>query len=169
MNESDFIQLREAGWRRRLTPEEDRQLRSWLLEHPQSAEEWRDETALNTALASLPDVPVPSNFTALVLQQVDRAAASENRSATTAGWWQRLRFGWLPRWAGATAAVLLLGAGGWQYQNFRHQQMAHGLVQFSFAAAAVPEPQVFEDFDAIRRLNPAPPATDEALFVALNQ
>lgn len=169
MNESDFIQLREAGWRRRLAPDEETQLRSWLLEHPQSADDWRDETALNTALASLPDAPVPSNFTALVLQQVDRAAAREDRSATAARWWHRLRLGWLPRAAGAAVVVLLLGVGGWQYQNFRHQQMAHGLVQFSFAAAAVPEPQVFGDFDAIRRLNPAPPATDEALFVALNQ
>ncbi len=169
MNESDFIQLREAGWRRRLTPEEEKQLRAWLHEHPESTGDWRDEMALNTALASLPDAPVPSNFTALVLQQVDRESAREDRSTTTAGWWTRLRLGWLPRAAGAAAVVLLLGAGGWQYQNFRHQQMAHGLVQFSFAAAAVPEPQVFGDFDAIRRLNPAPPATDEALFVALNQ
>ena len=65
--------------------------------------------------------------------------------------------------------MILLGAGGWQYRNFRQQQLAHGMARFSFAAAAVPEPQVFEDFDAIRRLNPAPPTTDEALFVVLNQ
>ena len=169
MNESDFIQLQEASWRRRLKPEEEQQLRVWLLEHPESARGWREDEALSAVLGSLPDAPVPSNFTALVLQQVDRAAAQENHSGLTAGWWRRLRQGWLPRVAGVAALLLLLGAGWRQYQIFRQQQMAHGLVQFSFAAAAMPEPQVFGDFDAIRRLNPAPPATDEALFVVLNQ
>lgn len=169
MNASDFTHLREASWHRRLTPEEERQLRVWAETHPDAAAEIENDAALNAALATLPDAPVPSNFTALVLREVDRGSARAEATTALGAWWRQLRPAWLPRAAVALAAVLLLGVGWRQYQIFRQQQIAHNLARLSFAAASVPEPQVFADFDAIRRLNPAPSATDEALFTVLNQ
>ena len=63
--------LREASWRRKLTPEEEQQLRLWLAAHPEAEAEWEAETALNEKLAALPEVPVSSNFTARVLEVTD--------------------------------------------------------------------------------------------------
>src|SRR5438067_2362092 len=101
-NDPGFRKWREISWRRKLTPAEEAELRAWLAVHPEARAEWEAEIALtNTLVRSLPDVPVASNFTARVLQAVDRETAA--REPRLPGWqpWKR----WLPRVALGALAV----------------------------------------------------------------
>src|SRR5262245_39886367 len=96
MNDSQFRALVEERWRRGLTEEEQTQLTTWFTLHPEARAAWEEEAALNRSLQELPDVPVASNFTSLVLQAAQREAAL----ATTRPrrpWWQR--FTWRVAWA----------------------------------------------------------------------
>ena len=76
MNESEYQALIEASWRRSLTDDEQARLDSWLRVHPEMHNEWEEESALNRMLEELPEAPVASNFTARVLQAVQREAAA---------------------------------------------------------------------------------------------
>src|ERR1019366_224638 len=106
-NDPIYNHLRELSWRRKLTAAEEAELSAWLAAHPEAQGDWEIEAGLNASLGALPDLPVPSNFTARVLQAVEREAAVEQRRA---GWkwagWLRLR--WLPRVA-LTASVVSAG------------------------------------------------------------
>src|SRR6266496_3919111 len=125
-----YKQLRELSWRRPLTESEQAELRAWLAAHP--------------------DAPVPSNFTARVLQAVGQeAAAAGQRPGFQRAWRWRV---FLPRTA---AAVVVVGLGLFAY----HRYEAHRLAVDVGIVAAVPEVpklEVLEDFEAIRRLGSAP-------------
>src|ERR1041385_6395369 len=97
MTDSEYMSLREAAWRRPLTPDEKARLQSYLLVHAEAQHDWDQETALNQVLLTLLDAPLSSNFTARVVQAVDldELQAARQRSA---GWLVRLRQ-WLPRFA----------------------------------------------------------------------
>ena len=92
MNDPVYDHLRELGWRRKLTASEEAQLRAWLAAHPEEQADWEAEARLNEALGSLPDAPMPSNFTARVLQAVrlDEAAERRRRRWSQWVWWRRL-------------------------------------------------------------------------------
>ena len=79
MNESDYQALVEASWWRSLTVEEQLRLDGWLAAHPQARVDWEAERSLNGLLTNLSDAPVASNFTAQVLQAVDRSEPAERR------------------------------------------------------------------------------------------
>jgi anti-sigma factor RsiW len=156
--------LREAAWRRQLTAAEEAELRAWLAAHPGAREDWEVELALTGLLARLPDTPVPSNFTARVLQAVERDAAAQDRRRVPRHrpFWRAL----VPRLA---VAVVILAAGWFAWQWHAHVQRLK-LAQSVAAVAnvrALPGPQILEDFEAIRRLRPMPPADQE--LIALMQ
>lgn len=165
MNEAEFQELIEASWRRRLTPDEEAQLQTWLVVHPERQLEWEAESGLNRALDRLPDAPVPSNFTALVLQAARRATARPEKRPLS----QRLVALLFPRPATGLAWAALLVCVSWfawhQVQMQSHHQQARDLAILS-SAAVLPETLSLEDFEAIRRL---PQAEDEELFAVLNQ
>src|SRR5215510_827474 len=75
MNEFDYKTLLEKRWREKLTPAEEARVRTWLAQNPESKADWDLESQLSEALDKLPDVPVPSNFTARVLQAIERETA----------------------------------------------------------------------------------------------
>src|ERR1035437_6364542 len=102
-----YNHLRELSWRRKLTAAEEAQLQAWLAAHPDAQLDWEAEAGLTATLAALPDAPVPSNFTARVLQAAERETAAEQRRSgwNWAGW---LRRRWLPKVA-LTASVLCAG------------------------------------------------------------
>lgn len=166
MNDAEFQELVEASWRRRLTPEEDAQLRSWLILHPERHADWEAESHLNRALAALPDAPVPSNFTALVLLEARR----EGRRPEPRPWWRQAAAWLFPRPATGLAWAALFLCVSWfawhQAQLQAREQRAQDLAILS-SAALLPEPQMLAaDFDAIRRL---PPVDDEELFAVLQE
>ena len=165
-NNPNYDHLRELSWRRKLTGAEEARLRAWLAAHTEAQADWEAEAGLNAALGRLPDVPVPGNFTARVLQAAEREAAAEQRqSGWSWGSWPWLR--WLPK---AAFAAVIVGAGVVSYQQFQ----AARLREYVNSVAAVsdvsplPSPEILEDYDAIRASNPTP-LPDEQLLAALQQ
>ena len=163
-NDPIYNHLRELSWRRKLTSAEEAELRAWLAARPEAQAEWDTEARLNAALGRLPDVPVPSNFTARVLQEVEREAAAELRQGEgKRPFWRRLR--WLPKVA---FAAVVLGAGLVSYHQFqatRFAEYAHSVEAVS-NVSSLPGPEVLTDFDAIRASD-ATTLPDEQLLAVL--
>jgi len=122
MNDQEYQQLRETSWRRRLTEAEAAELQRHLTAHPELRADWDAEAGLNLALEKLPEAPaVSSNFTALVLQAVERDAAAQKREASR-GWrgWRGIAR-WLPK---AAVAALVLSFTFVRYEQYEaHNRM----------------------------------------------
>lgn len=153
MNQSEYDQLKEKSWRGKLAAAEKAELRTWLAEHPELAEDWRLEMNLTEAMLRLPDAPVPSNFTARVLQAVEREAAARNRPRVSGWkWFHSL----VPR---AAVAVVLLGVGIFTYHEHRMAERRAELVQGVKVVAGVPSlpsPEILQNFDTIRQMGTTP-------------
>ena len=120
-------QLRELAWRRKLTDAEKAGLRT----QPEAQADLELESRLSQALARVPDAPVPSNFTARVLQAVER---EEARGARTRGWswyWRVL----IPR---AAVAVAVVGFAGLAYQHHQFDKRAQLARDVALLAKAQP-------------------------------
>lgn len=155
-----YQRLRETGWRRPLTEAEQAELRAWLTAHPEHQTDAEADAVLSQALVNLPDAPMPSNFTARVLQAIEREAQTSSNAArrTPAPWWRVF----IPRIA---VAAILVGVGGIAYrhsQSVKQQELATAAKDFVTVAGAGPlsDPVVLEDFEAIRSMSQA----DEGLL-----
>lgn len=158
MNRTVIETLRETLWRRPLTGTEQQQANAWLAAHPEDAADWELDVALGARLRGLPPKPLPSNFTARVMEQV----ALERRQAERTGrrgWWNVPILRRIALTGGLAAAAAISSV---QYQINQRQQMFHSVVVLS-DAAAVPEIAWLKDFDSIVRLGQVPPADDELL------
>ena len=169
MTESEYLEWREIAWRRRLTPEEKSDLDAYLLVHPEAQHDWEEEAVLSQLLANVSDAPLSSNFTALVLQQIDLEERRAGRALGT--WLQRLR-SWLPRFAVAVLVVGLAGLGYRQYELNEAREKSKYLDRLVAGMAATtatfPDAKIWQDFDAIAKLGqPVAPAQDEILWAAL--
>jgi negative regulator of sigma E activity len=156
-----YEKLREISWRRKLNSAEEHDLREWLAAHPDAQESLDLETGLTEALRKMPDVPVASNFTARVLQAVEREAMVEAR-AQGSRWqvWRKLPR-WLPKVAPATVVVM---AGLLAYFHNNSVEAARQLAAAqSVAGVPLPSPEILTNFDAIRIVS-ATPAPDEQLL-----
>jgi anti-sigma factor RsiW len=159
MNDPLYHRLRETHWRRKLNAAEEAELRAWLAAHPEMEADWAAEAGLSGALGRLPDAPVPTNFTARVLNAVEREARGPRRMS--AGWksaWHRF----LPK-AAVAAVVAAMGLVSYE----RHEATQRAVLARNLATvadvAAVPNPDLMQDFEAVRRLGQTPPADDELL------
>jgi hypothetical protein len=162
-NDSIYNQLRELSWQRQLTGAETAQLRAWLAAHPEAQADWEAEAGLNAALGRLPDVPVPTNFTARVVQAAEREGAAEvRRSGWKWGGWPRLR--WLPKVA-LTASIVCAGAVSCLLiQDAQHKNLVQSVAVVS-TMPSLPGPDILKDFDAIRASNPTTAADEQLLAV----
>jgi hypothetical protein len=162
-NDPIYDQLRELSWRRKLTGAEEAQLRAWLAAHPEAQADWEAEAGLNAALGQLPDAPVPSNFTARVLQEVGGEAAAELRQGERKWqFWRRLR--WLPRVA-LTATVVCAGlVSCLLIQDAQRKTLVESVAAVS-AVSSLPSPEILQDFDAIRASNPTSTPDEQLLAV----
>ena len=148
MNDPVYDPLREQSWRRKLTASEERQMQAWLAAHAEAQADFESEARLNEMLGSLQDAPMPSNFTARVLQAVrlDEAAELRRQRRPRLVWWRRLA-------AKVAVVAMVVTAGIFSYRHFRaahvRSEVAEGLVAVS-TAQPVPAPNVIEDFDLIR-------------------
>ena len=163
MNESEYQTLIEASWRRPLTGGEQAQLDRWLAAHPQRQRECELDEPLNDALVRLPDAPVSSNFTSLVMQAVAREQAAVARQP---GLLDAVR-GWFHLPAPRLAWALGLVAVGWfglhQHQMGVRHELASGISVMA-NVTSLSDPGALEDFEAIQRLNAN---EDEELFAVL--
>jgi anti-sigma factor RsiW len=168
MNESEYQSLLEASWRRPLSADELAQLEAWVAGRPEALAAWETEASLNNLLARLPDAPVASNFTARVLQAVERESKLAARHPV---FLERVKR-WFHRPAPRLAwAVLLVGVLWFGYD--RHQanvrtEVAKGLTVLA-NVASLSDPAVLQDFDAIQRLSQTAPGVDDELYAVLNQ
>ena len=157
-NDAFLSHLCESSWRRKLTDAEQAELRDHIAAHPGARADWEMESALNAALARLPDAPVPSNFTARVLQAVDREAVRRT------GW--RWNWNWhvlVPRIAVATVVVTLTGLAIHHHEIFSQRVALVKSVALATGGQPVPSPEALENFDAIRRMSQPQHADDELL------
>jgi len=149
MNEFDYKSLREKSWRRKLTAAEEASMRAWLAEHPEAKADGELESRLNAALDKLPDAPVPSNFTARVLEAVAREEAAVRRPAAnrSRSFWRSL----LPK---AAVAAVIFSAGLLTYHEHsvaKRAELVRG-VKIVANGLSVPTPEVLQDFDTIRKV-----------------
>ena len=150
---NEFNQWREKSWRRKLTPAEEAELRAWLAEHPEAQADWEMEGRLTEILGRLPDAPVPSNFTARVLQAVEREEAAASRPKTgRRGWFLRLL---LPR---AAVAAVIVGVGVLSYREHEAAKRAEVVqgVKVVAGVSSLPTPDILQDFDTIRQMSSTP-------------
>jgi anti-sigma factor RsiW len=162
MNEFEYKTLLEKRWRHKLTAGEEANVRAWLAQHPESRAEWDLETQLAEALEKLPDAPVPSNFTARVLQAIDREAAAPKRSAKGRPWFLRVL---LPR---AAVASVILAVGIVTYHEHtaaKRAELVRG-VKVVTGVSSLPSPEDLQDFDTIRQL-PASTGPDPELIALM--
>jgi hypothetical protein len=146
---------RELIWRRKLTEAE----RAELQTKPDNHADLEFESRLTEELDRLPDKPVPSNFTARVLQAIER---EEMRPRPTVWHW-----GWrvlVPRLA---AGVAVIGIAGLTYQHYEFNQRARLARNVALLAATQPLPSVeaLKNFNAIQRMSQ--PRADEELLALL--
>src|SRR5258708_22422771 len=139
MNDAGYQQLLELSWRRKLTGAEEAELQKYLAAHPEAKAEWETDADLNRFLDGLPAAPpVASNFTARVVQAVERETAVPARAE---GWFARGVFrNWLPK---AAAACLVAGVGllGYhEHQTKAREAMARPGADLAPPPAAPPAP-----------------------------
>ncbi len=161
-NDPTYTRLRELSWRRKLTEAEEAEMRVWLEAHPDARAEWEAEAGLNAALSRLPEAPVASNFTARVLRAVEHEDAAKPVSPRWRKW---LRLRWLPRaaFAGSVASAALVSY--LLIQNAERRKLADSVAAVA-DVESLPSPDILENFDAIRALNPTP-IPDEQLLADL--
>ena len=162
MNDHNLQRLREISWQRPLTQTEAAELATLLGAHSQARLEWETEQQLNAALHRLPDTPVPSNFTALVLQRIESDTTTRKAAGRPVWEWS---WRWMPK---AAIAAVVLGAGLLLFEQQRAAErrlLSQSVAAFP-AMNSMPAMEVLQDYDIIRRLGRAP-APDEELIALL--
>ena len=162
MKDSATQRIQELLWRPRLTKSEAAELQNLLSAHPEAQADYETETALNSVLDCLPEAPpVSSNFTALVLQAVERETKVRNRTDSR---WSLHR--WLPRFAVAGLAITL-GVATWHHHEVTERAaMARDVAQLG-AVLVSSAPELTDNFDTIRRLNDSSPKADTELLTLM--
>jgi len=116
---------------------------------------------LRQLLARLPDVPVASNFTARVMQAVEREESRAARRSIFNWNWHAL----LPRLAVASAVVLFAGLTFHHYERASQRRTLASHVAL-VAETQMPDVDALENFDVIQRMSQPAHADNELLALA---
>jgi hypothetical protein len=116
------------------------------------------EVKLTGALSKLPDAPVPSNFTARVIEAVEYEERQAARSQRHRGW--RIL---VPRIAIAAAVLIIVGIGLQRYETNSHRTALAQEVASVAVSRPLPDLDALENLDAIRRLGEASHADGDLL------
>ncbi len=115
---------------------------------------------LRQLLSRLPSAPVSSNFTARVMQAVEREEACSAHRWNVLAWdWHSL----LPRFAVAAAIVLFAGVAFHQFESANRRAGITQSVQRVASAQKLPSVEALQNFDAIQRMS-QPAHADEGLL-----
>jgi len=153
-------QLRELAWRRKLTDAEKAALRT----QPEVQANLELESRLSQALARVPDAPVPSNFTARVLQAIEHEEARGARTRSWSWYWRVL----VPRAAVAVAVIALAGLAYQHHQFDKRAQLARDMVLLA-KAQPLPSVEALKNFDAIQRMSQTAVQPDDKLLELAKQ
>jgi len=152
--ENEPSNLRESLWRRKPSDAERAQL--------QSQPELAAEARLTAALTKTPNAPVASNFTARVMDVIER---EERLAARSRGW----RWSWrylVPRVAMAAAVLMFTGVTVQRYEASSHRQEMVRVVAMVAGNKSAPSVDTLQDMDAILRMS-QPAHADNELLAAL--
>jgi len=149
--ENEPSNLHESLWRRKPTDAERAQVRS----QPDLAAEAR----LTAALGRTANVPVASNFTARVMDAIER---EEQQTARARGWRWSWRF-LVPRVAVAAAVLIFSGVSIQRYEasSYRHQMVR--TVAMVATDKSAPSVDTLKDWEAIRRMSQSAHADGDLL------
>jgi hypothetical protein len=147
----------ESLWRRKLSGAERADLRA--------RPELELEARLTDALAQLPNAPVPSNFTARVLDAIELEEARAARLTGARGWHWNWHTLW-PRLAVTATVLLLAGLGFQHYQAGQRQAEMTRSLSVVASARTVPSVEALNNFDFIQQMSHAERA-DTALLAAM--
>ena len=162
MNDAAAQRLRELLWRSKLSEAETAELQALLSAHPEAVPDSHVEQALTQALERLPDAPpVATNFTALVMREIEREAKVRTRTGNR---WSLRR--WLPRMA---VACLVLGVSlaSWHVHKVNARAaMARDVAELG-AVLVDSAPELSQNLDTIRRLDDSAPKADTDLLALM--
>jgi hypothetical protein len=151
MQDSIHDELLDLSRRQVLSAAQKSRLQMILVKHPELKETWEQDNLLNLTLHHLPDCPLSSNFTALVLQAVTQPQSAKRRTRA-AGWLQFICWDWM-RPAAATMIIMGVGLAGYNYHRQQSRwEMARSLVAIA-SLTELASPNLVKDFDLIQRLN----------------
>ena len=119
------------------------------------------EARLTRMLARLPDAPVSSNFTARLMQTVDREEARQSRRWSFAWNWDAL----LPRFAVMAAVVVFAGLTVHHYELAARRTTFARNVALVAGSQPLPSVDALKNFDAIQRMGQ--PHADEELLALM--
>ena len=142
--------VRDALWRRKLTEAE----RAQLPAQP----DLELDARLTGALAKTPNVPVPSNFTARVLDAIDREEAAAARPRIWALNWRSF----LPRVAVVAVALIVAGLSVQRYETVTYRASLARTVAM-VTTAPPPSVDALENLDAIQRMGQSAHADGDLL------
>ena len=141
--------VRDALWRRKLTEAE----RAQLPAQP----DLELDARLTGALAKTPNVPVPSNFTARVLDAIDREEAAARPRLWVLNWRSLL-----PRVAVVATALFVAGLTVQRYETVSyHASLAKTVAMVT--TAPPPSVDALENLEAIQRMGQSAHADGELL------
>jgi hypothetical protein len=161
MEDEQYQEIKEAGWRRALSGDEEAAVQKFLAAHPEARATWGEEAALNRLLERLPATPVSSNFTARVLLAAQSAPVRHNWRE----WFTPAQ--WLPESLTGQVAMcsmmVCLGLFSFrEYQVMHRARMARELAGVS-RVAALPPIEWLKDFDTINGISQVKVADDDLL------
>ena len=117
---------------------------------------------LRELLSRLPDAPVPSNFTARVMQAIDLDELPVGRGRRWSWNWHAL----LPRAAVAAMVVVAGGLALHQHEIYNRRMALAQSVALVANAQPLPSLEALDNFDAIQRMG-QPAHADEELLALL--
>jgi anti-sigma factor RsiW len=172
MNDSLYDELIRLSLKHEITPEDRMRIEAVVAAHPELRDRWESDAAVSRLLRQLPDVPVSSNFTALVMEKIELdqrdSARSQNHPRFSLPQWLR------PRLA-AIFGLMIVGVLGVNEYRIRQDRsaLAQNVRRVSQDLAAlpptIPGPEIFRDFDAIHTLRQVSVVSDDELLTVLQQ
>lgn len=167
MKDSANKQFKELAWRQQLTDVERARIEKHLAEHPETRADWEADLSLNRLLQQLPEAPpVASNFTAQVMQAVERQGWPQPEKIAGRQGWLDWRV-WVPR---LSVACAVLGVGClalFQQHQIAERRMTGQIVAKMAEAYSAAGPTTVQDFDSISRLGTGGSATPDTQLIAL--
>jgi hypothetical protein len=161
MQDEHYQRIMEAGWRRPLSSDEEADLQKFLAAHPEARQAWGEDAALNRLLQRWPVPPVSSNFTARLMQAVQKAPVRRSWR----DWFELAQ--WLPEGRAARVAmcslIVCLGLVSFHESQVIHRARTARQLAGVSRVAALPPMEWLKDFDTINGINKVKVADDDLL------
>lgn len=145
-------ELLELSLRQTLSAEEQARAQAILDQNPVLRQAWEQDRQLSQLLERLPNRPISSNFTALVLQAVEQSKPIEARWALSRLVIPLIHWRWLRPAAVATIVICASSAGYHHHLRQTRWEMARSLVAVS-ALAEIAHPNLVKDFDLLEQFS----------------